>query len=183
MPLHAGSSGSSGIVGAAQVAVRLSELAGTAADDSSCDGADVGTTLLQRCAAAAALLPATLRPALLIPPGAGFAGQAALLSVRLGELLPPSSSIGGDGRPKSDRYYCCYSLPGTPITATTPPRMLAAVGSLARAAAVSRGRKSATGVAAAAAAEARALPEQRWMAAIDHASSFEVRRRCQLYPA
>jgi hypothetical protein len=115
-------------VGAVQVAVRFTHLGGLAlpGDSVGCDtaaGRQLEPPLLQ-CAAAAALVPPPLRTALLLPPGAGFEGQRAVLVVRLGLLLPPTSS---SGRPKADRFFCSYSLPGSSTTVTTAARVLAAV--------------------------------------------------------
>jgi hypothetical protein len=164
------SSGGGTNVGAVQIAVQLTELAGLSASSSnSSSSGGQREALLLRSAEAAALLPAALRAPLLLPAGAGFRGQAAVAAVHLDVLLPPSSGCGS--RPKADRYYCRYSLPnsgssGSGGCTATAARVLTAVGAPG---VPSNRRGSGAGQ-----SQQPPLQQQQWVAKMDHAGFFEV---------
>ncbi|PRW60425.1 hypothetical protein C2E21_0846 [Chlorella sorokiniana] len=160
-----GGSSRGGVVGAVQVAACLTSLGSVTG------GAAEQEPLLLRCSEAAALVPAPLRPRLLVPPGAGFSSHSAVLAVHLDTLVPPSSSSLSSGRPKADRFFCRYHLPGTDggSSTATASRVLSSVGSSALAAALRKGegRSSTAGSAA-------AEQQQRWAAKLNHCGFFEV---------
>jgi hypothetical protein len=160
-------------VGAVQIAVQLTELAGLTASSSSGGGGCLQETLLLRSAEAAALLAPALRAPLLLPAGAGFRKQAAVAAVHLDVLLLPSSGSGA--RPKADRYFCRYSLPGSHSSGgsgrcvVTAARVLTAVGAPG---VPSNLKGSGTGQ-----SQQPALQQQhhhQWVAKMNHASFFEV---------
>jgi hypothetical protein len=173
---NSSSSDSSSTVGAVQIAVRLTELAGVLAGSGSPEGQanQQQEPLLLRSLPASALLPHPLRTQLLLPPGAGFVGQAAVLAVRLDLLLPPLSN-SSTVRPKADRYFCAYSLPGSsgggPVT--TAARLLTTVGGAGSAAAWTtsssggRGRKLPP-------SQLPAGQEQQWGVNLKHLGFFQV---------
>jgi hypothetical protein len=129
VPLAAVGSSSASPVAAVQLSVQLTELGSLCLASSSADdgGGGLREPLLLRSAAATALVPPQLRAPLLLPPGHGFGGQPAVLSIQLDTLLPLSSASGG--RAKAHRYVCRYSLPGSEVEASSAPRVLTAVGS------------------------------------------------------
>ena len=152
-----GAASDGGNVGAVQVAIRLTSLGALSAS------ADSSEALLLRSAEAAALVPPPLRAALLAPPGQGFAGQPAVLAVHLDAVMPPSS--GSSGRPKADRYFCRFGLPGASgacAAVTTAARVLTCVG----------GGRAAP--APAPAGRQGAEQRQQWAAKINHATFFEA---------
>lgn len=176
MPLTPGSSSdsSAGVVGAVQVAACLTSLGSLTAAPAESE------PLLLRCTEAAALVPAPLRARLLVPPGAGFSGKSAVLAVHLDTLVPPSSSSSlSGGRPKADRFFCRYSLPGTDGSSSTATasRVLSCVGSGVPDASLRKagGRGAAAGSVA---AEQQHQQQQRWVAKLNHAGYFEVRCSC-----
>lgn len=159
------------MVGAVQVAACLSSLG------SLTSGPARSEPLLLRCTEAAALVPAPLRLRLLVPPGAGFSGQAAVLAVYLDTLVPPIGSSLSGGRPKADRFFCRYSLPGADGSSTaTASRVLSSVGSSVPAGpqrkGASRGGAAGSGT----------VEQQRWAAKLNHSGFFEVGCYCQGCP-
>ncbi len=152
-------------MGAIQVAACLTSLGSLTSSPNASE------PLLLRCSEAAALVPPALRPRLLVPPGAGFCGQQAVLAVRLDTLVPPSSSSLSGGRPKADRLFCRYSLPGGEGSSTaTASRVLSAVGGAAPAAAARKGAGRGRAAGGSAATE-----QQQWVAKMNHSGFFEVR--------
>ena len=158
VPLRASSSYPVAAVQVAACLTSLGALSATACGD---------VLLLQRSAEAAALLPPLLQAQLLAAPGAGFAGQPAVLALGLDLLVPPSSGSNG-GRPKADRFFCRYSLPGGSGEHATAPRVLTSVGGSGTVLAAGGARKSPTGPAAPGVGH-------QWAAKLNHAAFYEVR--------
>ncbi len=188
-----GSSGSSGsgssgsVLGAVQIAVRLSELAGVPLGSCGSGERPQDEPPLLLCPQAAALVPPALRGALLLPPGSGFSGQLAVLALHVDQLAPATCS-----RPKADRHFCSYRLPWGPpanscsadgsgsassSTITTASRVLTAVGGCsaggAGAGVVAFGSRRGSGTGGVKAG-ARAPPLQQWVANMRHSGFFEV---------
>jgi len=132
--------------------------------------------LLLRCPKAAALVPPPLRAQLLLPPGAGFVGQRAVAALHFHLLTPPSSSSSsGSGRPKADKFFLSYSLPGSPGGAgaiTTAARVLTAVG--ARGGAGGSIPSSNSRRTSQQHSPLEAQERQLWAAKINHSGYFQV---------
>lgn len=191
--LASNSSGGS-LLGAVELAVCLSELAGVSAGSAGSGATPQDEPPLLLCPQAAALVPPALRGTLLLPPGSGFSGQLAVLALHLDQLVPSASS-----RPKADRHFCSYRLPWALPAAscaagvsgsasdgaiTTASRVLTAVGGCsaggagAGVVAFGSGGGSRRGSGAGGGAAGAGVPlRQHWAANMRHSGYFEVRFR------